>query len=165
VIWPSAYRAWGLVGGAKVHVDSGLLHSKPTQRQKRHADDAFGVDERSGAGLLPQTFNFGPSEGVDVEAPRASAAESRLLAHMLGIDFPSIEPSAPYVSGYEWLPRDQTKSRTPDSSHTVSPSPRSVSTHSSPAAAMPIPFSFEQTHNFWDAPLLQDMGMNFTTGV
>jgi hypothetical protein len=163
VIWPSAYRAWGLVGGAKVHVDSGLLHSKTTQRQKRPADDAFGVDERSGVGLLPQTFSSGPS--ADGAAPRASTAESRLLAHMLGIDFPSMEPSAPYVSGYEWWQRDQNKPRTPDSSHTVSPSPRSGSSHSSPASAMPIPFSFDQTHNFWDVPLLQDTGVDFTTGV
>lgn len=164
MIWPSAYRAWGLVGGAKVHVDSGLLHSKTTQRPKRHADDAFGVDERSGAGLLPQTFNFGPPIGEDVVAPQASAAESRLLAHMLGIDFPSMGPSASYVSGYEWLPRDQNNPRTPDSSH-VSPSPRSGSSHSSPAAAMPIPFGFDQMHNFWDPPLLQDTGVNFTTGT
>jgi hypothetical protein len=164
VIWPSAYRAWGLIGGAKVHVDSGFLHSKTTQRQKRPAEDAFG-DEGSGAGLLPQTFNSGPPAGADVAAPRTSAAESRLLAHMLGIDFPSIEPSASYVSGYEWLPRDQNKPRTPDSSHTVSPSSKSGSSHSSPAAPMPIPFSFDQTHNFWDAPLLQDMGVNYITGV
>jgi hypothetical protein len=164
VIWPSAYRAWGLVGGAKVHVDSGLLHSKPTQHPKRPADDAFGVDERSGAGLLPQTFNFGPSARADVAAPQASAAEGRLLAHMLGIDFLPVEPSASYVSSYEWWPRDQNKPRTPDSS-TVSPSPKSGSSHSSPAQAMPIPFSFEQSHDFWDSPLVQDMGVNFITGV
>jgi len=164
VIWPSAYRAWGLIGGAKVHVDSGFLHSKTTQRPKRPAEDAFGVDERSGAGLLPQTFNFDPSAGADGAAPRASAAESRLLAHMLGIDFPSMEPSASHAPGYEWLPRDQNKPRTPDSSHAVSPS-RSGSSRSSPAAAMPIPFSFEQTHNFWDSPLLQDMSVNYVTGA
>jgi hypothetical protein len=165
VIWPSAYRAWGLIGGAKVHVDSGFLHSKTIQRPKRPAEDAFGVDERSGAVLLPQTVNFDPSAGADGAAPRASAAESRLLAHMLGIDFPSMEPSAPHAPGYEWWPRDQNKPRTPDSSHAVSPSPRSGSSHSSPAAAMPIPFSFEQTHNFWDSPLLQDMSVNYVTGA
>lgn len=166
VIWPSAYRAWGLIGGAKVHVDSGFLHSKPTQRQKRPADDAFGVADRSGASLLPQAFNFDPSTGTDEAAPRASAAESRLLAHMLGIDLPPTGPSAPYASGYEWWSRDQNKPRTPDSSsHAVSPSPRSGSSHSSPAAAMPIPFSFEQTHNFWDTPFLQDMGVNMLPGT
>ena len=30
---------------------------------------------------------------------------------------------------------------------------------------MPIPFSFEQTHNFWDEPLLQDMGVNMLPGA
>lgn len=165
MIWPSAYRAWGLVGGAKVHVDSGILHAKPTQRPKRPAEDAFGVDERSGAGLLPQTYNFGPSLGEDVAAPRASAVDSRFLAHMLGLDLPVMEPSASNAPSYEWWLRDQSKPRTPDSSHAVSPSPKSGSSHSSPAAAMPIPFSFEQSHNFWDAPLLQDMGVNFIPGV
>jgi len=165
VIWPSAYRAWGLIGGAKVHVDGGFMQSKPTQRPKRPAEDAFGVDDMTGAGLLPQ-FNFDPSTRADDAAPQASAAESRLLAHMLGIDFPSMEPSAPYAPGYEWRSRDQSKPCTPDStSHTVSPSPRSGSSHSSPAAPMPIPFSFDQPHNFWDPPLIQDMGANYVTGA
>lgn len=147
-------------------MDSGFLHAKPTHRQKRPADDAFGVDDRNGAGLLPPTFNFGPSTGPDKAAPQASPAESRLLAHMLGIDFPSTEPPAPYASGHDWWSRDQNNPRTPDSSsHTVSPSPRSGSSHSSPSAAMAIPFSFEQPHNFWDSPLLQDMNLNYVTGA
>jgi hypothetical protein len=30
---------------------------------------------------------------------------------------------------------------------------------------MPIPFSFDQTRNFWDAPLLlQDLGVDFVSG-
>jgi len=56
-------------------------------------------------GLFPEVFDFGPPTGTDEAAPQASAAESRLLAHMLGIDIPSTEPSAPYTSGYEWWPR------------------------------------------------------------
>jgi hypothetical protein len=165
VIWPSAYRAWGLIGGAKVHVDSAALNSKAVQRPKRPADDAFGIDDRSGADLLPHTFNFGTSARSDV--PETSIAESRLLASMLGIDFSSAEPSTPYSSKYEWWQRDQNQPQTPDSSHTMpsSPSPRSGSSHSSPTAAMPIPFSFDQTSNFWDSPLLQDMGVSFATGV
>ena len=165
MIWPSAYRAWGLIGGAKVHVDSSLVNPKTAQRPKRAADDAFGTEERSRAGPLPQTFDFGLSAGTDVAAPQASTAENRLLAHMLGIDFPLPGTSTSYAPEYEWRPRDQNKPRTPDSSHTVSPSPKSGSNHSSPAAAMPIPFSFDQARNFWDAPLLQDMGVNFLTGV
>jgi hypothetical protein len=160
VIWPSAYRAWGLIGGAKVHVDSNLVNT--TQRPKRAADDAFGAEERRGAGLLPTTFDFARS--ADVAAPQASTAENRLLAHILGIDFPLAGQSTSYMPEYEWCPRDQNQPRTPDSSQAVSPSPGSGSNHSSPAAAMPIPFSFDQARNFWDAPL-QDIGVNFMTGA
>lgn len=142
MIWPSAYRAWGLVSGAKVHVDSGIMNPKTMQRPKRPADDAFGAETR-GAGLyFPQTFDLGQSVGADVAAPQAS-----------------------YLPGYEWWLHDQNKPRTPDSLHTLSPSPNSGSTHSSPSAAMPIPFSFDQAHNFWDVPLLQDMDVNFVAGV
>lgn len=161
VIWPSAYRAWGLIGGAKVHVDSALsFNSKPVQRYKRPADDAFGTEDRNGADLLPYTFDFGSSAEADieVEALETPIVENRLLATVLGIDFSSTRPSTTsYPPRYEWWTRDQSQPRTPDSSHTVTSSPRSGSNHSSPAAAMPIPFSFDQTNNFWDPPLLQDM--------
>ncbi|KAI0257234.1 fungal-specific transcription factor domain-containing protein [Lactifluus subvellereus] len=170
VIWPSAYRAWGLIGGAKVHVDSALLNSKPVQRHKRPADDAFGTEDRKGADLLPYAFNFGSSAeaDVEVEASETSTVDNRLLATVLGIDFSSTGPSTTsYPPRYEWWPRDQSqpRTRTPDSSHTVTSSPRSGSNHSSPAAAMPIPFSFDQANNFWDSPLLQDVGVNFVAGV
>ncbi|KAI0308118.1 fungal-specific transcription factor domain-containing protein [Multifurca ochricompacta] len=167
VIWPSAFRAWELLDGAKVHVDSGLLISKSMQRHKRPADDAFGTDteDKNGAGPLTQAFDLGSSVGVDVTAQQVSTAENRLLAHMLGIEIPGVEPSTSYLPRYEWWPRDQTKPTTPDSSQAVSPSPRSGSNHSSPASTMPIPFSFDQTRNFWDAPLLQDMGANFVSGA
>jgi hypothetical protein len=142
-------------------VDSGLVNA--TQRPKRAADDAFGTEARRGASVFPQTVDF--TQSADVAAPQASAVENRLLAHMLGIDFPLAGQSTSYVPEYEWLPRDQTQPCTPDSSHAVSPSPRSGSNHSSPAAAMPIPFSFDQARNFWDAPPSQDMGVNFMTGA
>jgi len=171
VIWPSAYRSWGLIGGARVHVDNSMLNnSKTTQRYKRAADDAFGAEEENRATLYPQTFNFNPAPPTGVVAPRVSATENRFLSQMLGIDFsppPTIEPSAPapYVPDYGWWPREPANPRTPDSAHTVSPSPKSGSSHSSPAAAMAIPFSYDQTSNFWDAPLLQDVGVNFITGT
>lgn len=166
VIWPSAYRAWGLIGGAKVHVDSNLLNPK-TQRPKRHAEDAFGTEERSGAGLLPQSYDFGSSAArTDVLAPQASTAENRLLSHILGLDFPLASSATPYGSDYEWWSRDQTKPHTPDSSQSaMSPSPKSGSNHSSPAAAMPIPFSYDQARTFWDPPALQDMSLNYVTGA
>ena len=168
VIWPSAYRAWGLIGGAKVQVDSNLLNPK-MQRPKRHAEDAFGTEEKSGAGLLPQAYDFGSSAArTDVLAPQASTAENRLLSHILGLDFPLANSATPYGPDYdsEWWSRDQTKPHTPDSSQSaMSPSPKSGSNHSSPAAAMPIPFSFDQARTFWDPPALQDMSVNYVTGA
>ena len=171
MIWPSALRAWELLNGAKVHVDNSLLRFKEVQRFKRPADDAFGTGDANGGGLLTQSFGLGSSAAaVDTAAaPQASSpAESRLLAHMLGLDLPAVEPLTSYLPGYEWWSRDQNKPRlgTPDSSQPVSPSPGpgSGSNHSSPAAGMPIPFSFDQTRNFWDAPLLQDLNVNFVSG-
>ena len=168
MIWPSALRAWELLNGAKVHVDNGILRFNEVQRFKRHADDAFGTADTNtngSAGLLTQSFGLAPSIAVDAAAaPQASNTENRLLAHMLGLDLPGVEPSTSYLPGYEWWPRDQNKPMTPDNSQPVSPSPGSVSNHSSPSSGMPIPFSFDQTRNFWDAPLLQDLNVNFVSG-
>lgn len=165
VIWPSALRAWELLNGAKVHVDNSILRFKEVQRYKRHADDAFGTDDTNGPGPLTQSFGPGSSAGVDAAVPQASTADNRLLAHMLGIDIPGVDPSTSYLPGYEWWPRDQNKPQTPDSSQPVSPSPGSGSNRSSPASAMPIPFSFDQTRNFWNAPQPQDPGVNFVSGA
>ena len=170
MIWPSALRAWELLNGAKVHVDNGILRFNEVQRYKRHADDAFGTGDTNangsgGGGLLTQSFGLAPTIAVDATAaPQASNTENRLLAHMLGLDLPGVEPSTSYLPGYEWWPRDQNKPMTPDISQPVSPSPGSVSNHSSPSSGMPIPFSFDQTRNFWDAPLLQDLNVNFVSG-
>lgn len=165
-----------LLNGAKVHVDNGILRFKEVQRYKRHADDAFGIGDTDGAvavggggvGTLAQSFGLAPSVGVDAAAvavPQAANTENRLLAHMLGLDLPGVGPSTTLFPNYELWPRDQNKPLTPDNSQPVSPSPGSVSNHSSPASGMPIPFSFDQTRNFWDAPLLQDLDINFISGV
>jgi hypothetical protein len=86
---------------------------------------------------------------------------------MLGLDLPLVGSAMSYGPEYEWWSRDQSKPpHTPDSSRSaMSPSPKSGSNHSSPAAAMPIPFSFDQARNFWDAPALQDMGVNYVSGA
>jgi hypothetical protein len=158
VIWPSAFRSWGLIGGAKVQVDNGILNPKTTQRPKRPADEALGAEERTRVGLPPQTFNFGPSTGADVASRQVPATDSRLVAHLLGLDIPSVDPAS-CTPNYEWWPRNQNKPHTSDGTHTVS------SSESPKSAAMPIPFSFDQPHNFWDAPLLQDMGLNHLTDM
>ncbi|KAF8260725.1 fungal-specific transcription factor domain-containing protein [Lactarius quietus] len=161
VIWPSAVRAWELLKGAKVHVDNGILRFNEVQRYKRHADDAFGTEDTDAGGALTQSFGLGSPVGVDAAAvPQALNAESRVLAQMLGLDLPGVWPSTSYIPGYEWLPRDQNKPLTPDNSQPVSPSPGSVSNHSSPSSGMPIPFGFDHTRN-WDAPLLQDINVDF----
>lgn len=147
-------------------MDNGILRFKEVQRYKRHADDAFGTGDTSGGGLLAQSFGIPPAVGKDAAAaPQPLNAENRLLAHMLGLDLPGAEPSSSYLPGYEWWPRDQNKPLTPDISQPVSPSPGSVSNHSSPTSGMPIPFSLDHTRNFWDAPLLQDIDLNFVSGV
>jgi len=162
VIWPSAVRAWELLNGAKVHVDNGILRFKEVQRYKRHADDAFGTGDTDGGSALTQSFGLNSPIGVDaVAVPQATNADKHLLAQMLGLDLPVIGPSTSYIPGYEWWPRDQNKPMTPDNSQPVSPSPGSVSNHSSPSSGMPIPFSLDQTRNFWDAPFLQDLNVNF----
>jgi len=101
--WPSAGRAWDLLNGVKVQVDSNIapLMQGP-DRQKRAADDAFG--EKSSDVLQREAFSDLPREC----APQNSGIQeisTRMMAHMLGLDIPGIEPSTSYYPGYEWWPR------------------------------------------------------------
>jgi len=101
--WPSARRAWDLLNGVKVQVDSNLppLVQGP-DRQKRAADDAFG--EKSSDVLQREAFSDSPGE----RPPQNSGIQeisTRMMAHMLGLDIPGIEPSTSYYPGYEWWPR------------------------------------------------------------
>lgn len=36
---------------------------------------------------------------------------TRIMAHMLGLDIPGVEPSASYLPGYEWWPRTASSSQ------------------------------------------------------
>jgi len=111
--WPSARRAWDLLNGVKVQVDSNLpplVHGP--DRQKRAADDAFG--EKSTDVLQREAF----SESTRERAPQNSGIQeisTRMMAHMLGLDIPGIEPSTSYYPGYEWWPR--TNQPAPQSYH------------------------------------------------
>ncbi|KAH7923243.1 hypothetical protein BV22DRAFT_1093249 [Leucogyrophana mollusca] len=105
-IWPSAARAWDLLNGVKVQVDSNLtplVHGP--DRQKRGADDAFGREKSSD---VLQREAFGTLERKD-HAPQSTGGvqdiSTRMMAHMLGLDIPGIEPSTSYYPGYEWWPR------------------------------------------------------------
>lgn len=121
--WPSAGRARDLLNGVRVQVDSNippLVHGP--DRQKRAADDAFG--ERSSDVLQREAFG-------DVlqreRAPQNSGIQeisTRMMAHMLGLDIPGIEPSTSYYPGYEWWPRANQPS--PQSYHGSSTSASSL---------------------------------------
>ncbi|KAF9225551.1 hypothetical protein BS17DRAFT_751446 [Gyrodon lividus] len=100
--WPSAARAWDLLNGVKVQVDSNLapLVQGP-DRQKRGADDAFGKEKSSD---FLQREAFAAKERVTSSAGIQDIS-TRMMAHMLGLDIPGIEPSTSYYPGYEWWPR------------------------------------------------------------
>ena len=81
-------------------------------RNKRPAQDAFG-EEKSSDYL--QREAFGAVQPTD-QPPRDQGLEennvngvqdisTRLMAHMLGLEVPGVEPSTSYYPGYEWWPR------------------------------------------------------------
>lgn len=94
-----------MLHGAKVQVDSNLTPmSQGPDRQKRGADDAFGR-EKSSDFLQREAFgNSGSKEQMTSNAGIQDIS-TRMMAHMLGLDIPGIEPSTSYYPGYEWWPR------------------------------------------------------------
>jgi len=112
IIWPSAGRAWALLEGAKVQFDNAVpLTQQGDDRRKRHADDAFG-QEKSSDVLSREAFG-----SFDQEPPSPPGVQgiqdmsTRIMAHMLGLDIPGIEPSTSYYPGYEWWPRTEASSQ------------------------------------------------------
>ncbi|KAK7007048.1 Zn(2)-C6 fungal-type domain-containing protein [Favolaschia claudopus] len=78
ITWPSAARAFEL--------------------HKRHAEDAFGQD-RSSEYPLRDGAQFGQNvDGVQDVA-------NKLMAHMLGLDIPGVEPSTSFYAGCDWWSR------------------------------------------------------------
>lgn len=73
-------------------------------RQKRGADDAFGREKSSD---FLQREAFGDRDSKERMTPTAGIQDisTRMMAHMLGLDIPGIEPSTSYYPGYEWWPR------------------------------------------------------------
>lgn len=114
MVWPSASRAWDLLNGVKLSdgVRAAQLlqtHGQSSDRQKRLADDAFGQEK----GLdYPQRDVFDDERG-SVSGNQGSLENqngvqelsTRIMAHMLGLDIPGIEPSTSYYPGYQWWPR------------------------------------------------------------
>jgi hypothetical protein len=107
MIWPSASRAYDLLNGVKIQFDNAWTHLDPSSdhRRKRPADDAFGKEKSSD---LLQREAFGVLADKDMPSSDGNGVQdisTRIMAHMLGLDIPGIEPSTSYLPGYEWWPR------------------------------------------------------------
>lgn len=112
--WPSAARAWELLNGVHLgHNNAGANQTKawdypPQERNKRQAHDAFGNENGSHHQQLDNNFlsypNQHPTPGVDDEHG-VQDISTRIMAHMLGLEMPGVEPSTSYFPGYEWWPR------------------------------------------------------------
>ncbi|KAF9270701.1 hypothetical protein L218DRAFT_993268 [Marasmius fiardii PR-910] len=124
VLWPSAARALDLLSGVKLEYETSpqpLVSPTGDRLSKRHAEDAFGREnlrrEAFGADGNPnsnvqrvtgqhqaqrQSQQQQPSL-VDVQGVQDLG--TRIMAHMLGLDIPGLEPSTSYYQGYEWWPR------------------------------------------------------------
>ncbi|KAJ7070780.1 fungal-specific transcription factor domain-containing protein [Mycena amicta] len=102
IIWPSAARAYELLNGVKL----GTLHTvmPPTpshERHKRHAEDAFGQDRPSD--YPPREMEL--LQNVDGVQDMAT----KLMAHMLLMDIPGVEPSTSFYAGCDWWARPNTE--------------------------------------------------------
>ncbi|CAA7264843.1 unnamed protein product [Cyclocybe aegerita] len=119
VVWPSAARAWELLNGVRIRTHA---HPSPPlapqyeypDRNKRGAHDAFG-EEKASDFLQREAFGSPATSG----APQTTHdnnhnledlggvhdISTRLMAHMLGLEIPGVEPSTSYYPGYEWWPR------------------------------------------------------------
>ncbi|KIY50437.1 hypothetical protein FISHEDRAFT_64668 [Fistulina hepatica ATCC 64428] len=123
VVWPSAARAWDLLKGVKLGFDNVMSPNAPRAfpnsrtrdtppDRKRDANDAFGL-EKSSDFLQREAFGgsnnaFGPQQSSVSQQPNNNGVQdlsTRIMAHMLGLDIPGIEPSTSFYPGYEWWPR------------------------------------------------------------
>lgn len=137
-MWPSASRAWELLNGVKLRSDDLPTTSQfPTpDRPKRLADYAFGPEETSNyrqRGAFPAYDHRSTPAGNGVQD-----LSTQIMAHMLGLAVPGVEPSTSYYPGYEWWPRGQ-RSTTLNSQNlsptTSTPNTTSVLTPSTPTPA------------------------------
>ncbi|KAL0576702.1 hypothetical protein V5O48_005269 [Marasmius crinis-equi] len=115
VLWPSAERALDLLTGVKISYDYESTHPPIHlgERVKRGAEDAFGQEKSSD---YLQREAFGVPAGADgnhkigqqptpTNVQGVQDLSTRIMAHMLGLDIPGMEPSTSYYPGYEWWPR------------------------------------------------------------
>ncbi|KAI3622119.1 hypothetical protein WG66_015820 [Moniliophthora roreri] len=110
VLWPSASRALDLISGVRLTYETTQMNVSTGERIKRQADDAFG-QEKSSDYLQRETFgpshDGNPPQVIQHQATEAGVQDlsTRIMAHMLGLDIPGVEPSTSYYPGYEWWPR------------------------------------------------------------
>lgn len=139
MIWPSAGRAWALLEGVSIQLDNALPMDSPgndgqRRNSKRLADDAFGKEKNSDY-LSREAFEQ-PAEALG-EAPGAQDVNTRIMAHMLGLDVPGIQPSTSYYPGYEWWPSradGQQQQQPQEQQQPVPVSPECQPTFDSPAS-------------------------------
>ncbi|GLB35813.1 putative fungal specific transcription factor [Lyophyllum shimeji] len=122
MVWPSASRAWQLLNGVKMGSENVPPQMHFPDRNKRPADAAFGQEKSSDylqreafKATIPEISNADGENGVQ-------ALGTRIMAHMLGLHIPGVEPSTSYYPGYEWWPRSN--EITPPGSHQLSPAPQ-----------------------------------------
>ena len=83
-------------------------------RNKRGAQDAFGEDNRPdypsheafGGPVAPETLDSSQTLDLEDNTNGVQDISTRLMAHMLGLEIPGVEPSTSYYPGYEWWPRN-----------------------------------------------------------
>ncbi|KAF9469792.1 fungal-specific transcription factor domain-containing protein [Collybia nuda] len=108
MVWPSAARAWELLNGVKLGSNSiSSPHRNLPDRNKRLAEDAFGQEKASDYLQREafKTFNVGEASHGHGGEDGVQELGTRIMAHMLGLHIPGIEPSTSYYPGYEWWPR------------------------------------------------------------
>lgn len=114
VVWPSAARAWDLLDGVELRVENAVEPAVLQERHKRQADDAFG-QEKSSQLLSEQAFGVMDHHGVGETVANTGVQDlsQRMMAQMLGLDIPGIQPSTSFYPGYEWWPRTQPNQQNP----------------------------------------------------
>ncbi|KXN88828.1 Nitrogen assimilation transcription factor nirA [Leucoagaricus sp. SymC.cos] len=111
VVWPSASRAWELLNGVKM--SDGMratqllqVQGQSSDRHKRVAEDAFGQEkDYSQREVYDERGNIHSNQGGFENQNGVHDLSTRIMAHMLGLDIPGIEPSTSYYPGYQWWPR------------------------------------------------------------
>lgn len=103
IIWPSAGRAYELLNGVKLgSLNPVIPPTASHDRHKRHAEDAFGQD-RTPDYPVRQADRQVEDSGQNVDGVQDMA--SKLMAHMLGLDIPGVEPSTSFYTGCDWWAR------------------------------------------------------------